>query len=156
MCRCHPVASHMLKSTWITISCVCLLFCSLPLTFTHSFWHMANLTHPVTLWTCAVLHPLLRQPTVSVTLQQWWTSPCLTSSASSFTFPGITTLTHPPLLLVPLIYYVRAAPEFHTETWCERTCGCMWASIHVQACMHGHVWLWWQGKVQQETVSSQV
>lgn len=102
MASCLLVASHMLKSTWITISCVCLLFCSLSLTFMHFFWPMANLTHPVTLWTCALLHSPVRQPTMSVTLQQWWTSPCPTSSASSFsfTFPGMTTLTHLPLLLV--------------------------------------------------------
>lgn len=134
MASCLLVAPHMLKSTWITISCVCFLFCSLSLTSMHFFWPMAYLTHPVTLWNCAVVHSPVGQPTMSVTLQQWWTSPCPTSSASSFsfTFPGRTTLTHPPLLLVsPLKSTLK--PDL-SDLW-------MYVSIYTCASMHARACL---------------
>lgn len=65
------------------------------------------------------------------------------------------TYTPPSSLIIGSPYILRAATKIYTETWSECTWRCMWAFIDVQACMHGHVWLWWQGKVPQETVSSQ-
>lgn len=150
-------ASHMLKSTWITISCVCLLFCSLTphlyaFLLTHGQPHPP--CHPVNLCCPAPSGP----PTYCVC------DPAAVMDLSMSDLVSILFLlyiswesdTHPSSLITGSSYILRAAPEFHTETWCECTCGCMWAFIRVQACMHGHVWLWWPGKVQQETVSSQV
>lgn len=87
MCRWQPVwwlASRMLTSTWITISCVCLLFCFPSLTphpsTTRLFWHL--FLRP----TSPTPSPCVNRacpPTVPVTLQQWATCPCPASSASS-------------------------------------------------------------------------
>lgn len=156
MSSCPLVASHMLKSTWITISCVCLLFCSLPPTFTHFFWHGQPHPpcHPVNLCCPALSGP----PTYCVCDPAAVMDLSISDLFSIIFLLYITrdNYTHPFSLIIGSPYILRAAHRFHTESWSECTCGCMWAFIGVQACMHGHVWLWWQGKIQQETVSSQV
>lgn len=152
MCRWQLVswlASHMLISTWITISCVCLLFCFLsptptphPLPFHYTFLPTlipaANPTHPVTL--CEPVLPCTLRP--AHLLRLW---PC-----SSERPVHVQPLQRPPPSPPP----VHLSRELHTSIFplyskielnpnlcasvdvCERVCVC------VQACMHGHVWLW--------------
>lgn len=62
-------------------------------------------------------------------------SPCLTSSASSssssFTFPGMTTLTHPPLLLISPLYIVPPPLNPETRSECTRD-----VCEHFYVCKH--------------------
>lgn len=145
MCRWQPVwwlASHMLTSTWITISCVCLLFCFPSLTPHHSttrlFWHLfLRPTSPTP------------SPCVNLCLPTYCTrdpaavSDLSVSSLFSFLlllFTCLESYTH--ILPSPTLRH-QLLSKLLTEPQSVCICGCVWARmfLRVQACMHGHVWL---------------
>lgn len=146
-CRWQPVswlASHNLISTWITISCVCFLFCfhSPPLHYMFLLTlvpavqpHLPR--HPV--WTCAALHLLACPSTLPI--KPAAVSNLSVSSIFSFLlllFTWLQRYTQPSAPCTLSTTFI--SPMFTliyglTPSLCKRVC------VRVQACLRRHVWV---------------